>query len=423
MMLEVTLSRSARLLEARTVLLLGLGFGLAFLDRQAITFLSPFVVEALHLNNAQVGALGSALSVTWALGAYLMGRWSDRVGQRKPFLLAALVVFSCCSLVSGLARDYPTLFAARFVMGAVEGPFLPICLAILAGFTPPERRGLNAGIVQNFFGSGLGNAIAPVALVYVANQLGWSAAFYASAIPGLILALLIWQMIPEPPRDTAPEPGKGPDSGPERPRGLIPELQFLLSMLANRNMALCAGISCMMVGSMVTGAIFLPLYFTGVRGLSTTTMSSIMAVLGICPAVGGVLVPWLSDRLGRRPPMIVFCALMTLCPLAALYFTGPLPLMTGLMFVSWLGAGTFPLFMGIVPAETLTFRLAASAMGLVVAIGELTGGVLSPLVGGIAADRYTLAAPLLLQAALPLIAAALAFGLRETNPRRAELYA
>jgi predicted MFS family arabinose efflux permease len=102
-------------------------------------------------------------------------------------------------------------------------------------------------------------------------------------------------------------------------------------MLANRNMALCAGISSMMVGSMVTGAIFLPLYFTNVRGLSTTTMSSIMAVLGVCPAVGGVLVPWLSDRVGRRPPMIIFCALMALCPLAALYIPGPLPLMTGLM--------------------------------------------------------------------------------------------
>jgi predicted MFS family arabinose efflux permease len=417
MTMEVTLSRSARMLEVRTVLLLGLAFGLAFLDRQAITFLSPFVVKALHLSNREVGALGSALSVTWAVGAYLMGRWSDRVGQRKPFLLAALVVFSFCSVISGLARNYPTLFAARFVMGAVEGPFLPICLAILAGFTPPERRGLNAGIVQNVFGSGLGNALAPVVLVYVANQLGWPAAFYASGIPGLILALLIWKTIPEPPRDVAPGPREGPDSAPQRPRGVIPEFFFLLSLLTNRNMALCSGISCMMVGSMVTGAIFLPLYFTEARGLSTTTMSWIMFVLGICPAVGGVLVPWLSDRLGRRPPMIAFCALMALCPLAALYFPGPLPLMTALMFVGWLGAGTFPLFMGIVPAETLSFRLAASAMGLVVAVGELTGGVLSPLVGGEMADRYTLAAPLLLQAALPLIAAALAFGLRETNPR------
>jgi len=73
--------------------------------------------------------------------------------------------------------------------------------------------------------------------------------------------------------------------------------------------------------------------------------------------------------------------------------------------------------MGIVPAEALAFRGAAAAMGLVVAVGELTGGVFSPLLGGWAADHFTLAAPLLLQAVLPLIAVVLALWLRETHPR------
>jgi predicted MFS family arabinose efflux permease len=398
-------ARSERLLELRTLLLLGLAWGLAYLDRQAFGFLSEFVVPDLHLSNFQVGALGAVLSLTWALGAYLIGRWSDRVGQRKPFLLAALVVFSFCSLTSGLAHSFPTLFAARLLMGAVEGPFLPICLAILATVTPQERRGLNAGIVQNAFGSGLGNALAPLILVYVARQLDWRAAFYLSAIPGLLLAFLIWRTIPEPAREAVPADKEGNES--------------VLSMLANRNIALCCGISCMMVGSMVTAGLFLPRYLTEVRGLAPETMALVMAVLGVCPAVGGVLVPWLSDRFGRRSPMIAFCALLALCPLAPLYFNSSLPLMTALMFIGWLGAGTFPLFMGIVPAETLSFRRAAAAMGLVVAVGELTGGVSSQLLGGWGADRFTLAAPLLLAAALPLIAAVLALALRETNPRRA----
>jgi predicted MFS family arabinose efflux permease len=391
------------LVELRTVLLLGLAFGFAFLDRQAITFLQSYVVKDLHLSNTEYGALGSALSITWALGAYFVGRWSDSTGRRKPFLLTALVVFSVCSVISGLASNFITLVTARAVMGAVEGPFVPICLAIITAVTPLHRRGLNAGIMQNVGGSILGNALAPVLLVnLLAAYLGWRAAFYVAGVPGLILALLIWRLVPEPARE--------PAAGDQEPRASA------LSMLSNQNMALCAGISCMMVGSMVTGALFLPRYFTEAQGLPPTTMSLIMAVLGVCPAVGGVLVPWLSDRIGRRTPMIIFCALMALCPLAALYVHGNLILTTALMFVGWTGAGTFPLFMGVVPAETLGFRNAATAMGLIVAIGELTGGFLSPLVGGWAADRYTLAAPLLLQAALPFVGMALAFFLRETNP-------
>ena len=57
------------LYEFWVVLLLGLAYGFAFYDRQMMSFLSPFVIPEFHLNNTQVGALGSALSLTWAIGA------------------------------------------------------------------------------------------------------------------------------------------------------------------------------------------------------------------------------------------------------------------------------------------------------------------------------------------------------------------
>src|SRR5580698_2765148 len=158
----------ALFIEVRTLLLLGLAWGFAYMDRMAVTFLSPFIVPALHLTNFELAALPAALAFTWALGAYLIGFWSDRVGARKPFLLAAMLVFSVCSVLSGLANSFWTLLAARLVMGAVEGPFLPICLAILVAVTAQKRRGLNAGIIQNVFGSLMGTALAPPILVWLA---------------------------------------------------------------------------------------------------------------------------------------------------------------------------------------------------------------------------------------------------------------
>jgi MFS family permease len=172
-----------------------------------------------------------------------------------------------------------------------------------------------------------------------------------------------------------------------------------------------------MVGSLVIGSIFLPLYFTGPRGWDPTTMSRVMATLGLCPGIGGVLVSWLSDKIGRRPPMIAGCFVAAVCPFAALYFGGSIPALTAIMFASWLGIGVFPLFMGLVPAETLGQAQAATAMGLVVAIGELAGGFLGPLVGGALADTYGLQAPLLIAGGLAVVAGFVAFALRETNPR------
>jgi ACS family hexuronate transporter-like MFS transporter len=82
--------RSA-LYEFWVVLLLGMAYGFAFYDRQIMTFLAPFVIPEFHLSNFQVAALGSGLSLTWAVGAYVFGRWSDGLGLRKPFLLAAMI--------------------------------------------------------------------------------------------------------------------------------------------------------------------------------------------------------------------------------------------------------------------------------------------------------------------------------------------
>ena len=88
-----------------------------------------------------------------------------------------------------------------------------------------------------------------------------------------------------------------------------------------------------------------------------------------------------------------------------------------IMFASWLGIGVFPLFMGLVPAETVGHAKAATAMGLVVGIGELSGGFLGPLIGGKLADLHGLQAPLLIQGVLAILAGFVAFGLVETNPR------
>lgn len=402
---QPTLGRSGPGYEFRVVLLLGLAYGFAFYDRMAMSFLSPFVVKEFGLNNAEVGALGSALSLTWALGAYVFGRWSDASGVRKPFLLGAMLVFSVCSVLSGLSTGFWTLLSTRAFMGAVEGPFLPICLAIVATAVPAQRRGLHSGIVQNGFGSLLGNAVAPLLVVAIAVHWGWRTAFYTAGIPGLVVAVLIWRFIDEPPRMPQATRRNEADSG-----------AGIRAMLRHRNINICAIISCMQVGSIVLGAIFLPLFLVQVRGYSVSTMSTIMAILGLCPVIGGVLVTWISDRIGRRPPMIGFSLLMMLCPLAALFYTGPVAILVSLMFIGWIGIGVFPLFMGVIPAETLNFRNTAAAMGLVVAIGELSGGVAMPIVAGWLADMSSLATPLAIQAGMALISGLVALLLQETNP-------
>ena len=72
--------------ENGLLLLLGFTFGIVFFERNAIGPLASYIINDLGLSQAQIGMLGSGLSLAWAIAAYAIGAWSDRTGLRKPFL-------------------------------------------------------------------------------------------------------------------------------------------------------------------------------------------------------------------------------------------------------------------------------------------------------------------------------------------------
>ena len=392
--------------ENGLLLLLAFTFGVAFFDRNAINYLMPYIIDELALSNFQIGMIGSCMAVAWALAAYLIAAWSDRTGVRKPFLLVAVIVFSLCSFMSGLAGVFLVLLLARIIMGMVEGPILPISLAIMNAESTPSRRGINAGILQTFFGSLLGTTVAPLVVVYLAELYGWRVSFYLAGAPGLICALLIWRFVRGPEK-------KETKHNEHKSQGINP-----IKMLSIHNVLLCSLISCCMVAWYLLVVIFAPLIFTELRGYSETQMSRLMAVSGICTVIGGFLLPGISDRIGRKPVMVVFCFVSMLAPLAALYFSGPLWILGLLFFIGWSGSATFPLFMGVIPSESVAPGLIATAMGLVVCFGELTGGALAPILSGFAADQTSLAAPALIAAGCALVAGILSMFLIETAPAR-----
>jgi predicted MFS family arabinose efflux permease len=388
--------------ENRLLLLLGVSFGFAFFDRNSASVLIPYIAKDLLLTNTQAALINSVLSVMWALGAYVIARWSDSKGSRKPFLLAFLVIFSGCSILSGLARSFPLLLLSRAVLGAVEGPFLPVCLAIMAVESSPGRRGVNAGTMQNFFAALLGQSLAPWLLPIIAEHYSWRAAFFVSGVPGLLCAIGIWLWVREPTR-------QAPAATDSDPVGVF-------DMLAVRNVFVCCLISVFMVGWFVMGWTFLPKFLTEVRGMPGPTMGSLLSVLGFSSALSGFGAPWLSDRIGRKPVMIGFCLLGALTALGAVYFQGSTSVLGALLFVGWLASGTFPLFMGVIPGESVPRKYAATAMGLVVCVGEVLGGSGLVALAGKMADLTQLSTAVLMMAGSGAIGCVLCLFLVETAP-------
>ncbi len=406
--------------ETRLIWVLTITFGFVFFDRNAASFLMPFIANDLHFNNTQVGLVASALSFTWAVAAFLGGAYSDRTGNRKSFLLITVVAFSLCSLASGLAASFAALFSTRLLMGMAEGPILPIAQSLVAIESSAAKRGHNMGVMQNFGSNLLGSFAAPLILVAVASTYNWRWAFFLSGVPGLIMALLIAKFVRQPAATSIPATITAPAGAPLAHPGapLAHPSMGYREMVRHRNMWLCMLMAIFMVAWMVLGWAFLPLFYTKIRQIGNGQMSVLMSVLGLSAAFFSFVVPALSDRLGRRPVIVGFNLIGLLVPLAALHFHGSLYMLGALIFIGWSASGTFPLFMGTVPSETIPARYVATSLGMVVGLGEVLGGVGAPAIAGRAADHYGLQAPLMIMGVCAIVGTVLALFLRETAPIR-----
>jgi MFS family permease len=150
-------------------------------------------------------------------------------------------------------------------------------------------------------------------------------------------------------------------------------------------------------------------------------MGSLLSVLGFASALSGFGAPWLFDRIGGKPVMIGFCLVGTLTVFAAMYFQGSTVVLGTLLFVGWLATGTFPLFMGVIPGESMPRKYAATATGLVVCGGEILGGSGLVALAEKIADLTQLSTAVLMMAGPGTIGCVLCFFLVETAPVKARL--
>ncbi|PXX59616.1 MFS transporter [Pseudomonas chlororaphis] len=390
-----------------------LTFGFVFFDRLALSFLFPFMADELQLSNSHLGMLSSVLALAWAVSGALVGAWSDRRGKRKPLLIVAVILFSLCSALSGLVTGFLSLLLFRGIMGLAEGPILPLSQSLMVEASSPHRRGLNMGLLQGSAAGLLGAVIGPPVLIALAEAYGWRHAFIVSLIPGLLIALLIWRYV----RNDAP-PAPITDNAPAAPINR-------LALLKSRNIVLCTLISCVFLTWFVILISFTPTFLVKVRGYSPASMGTVMSCLGGAWVLWGFGVAAISDRFGRRPTLVLFSLIAACCPIALLYANSPL-LMGVLMLLTYTGLGCFTLFMATIPAETVPREVMATALGMIMGIGELVGGFVSPTIAGFAADRFGLSIVMWISCGGALLAALLALFLKETAPavlargRRAE---
>jgi predicted MFS family arabinose efflux permease len=371
--------------EWRAVALLTLGFGLVGLDRWIIAALAPNIVIELGVTPQAINYLVAILGVTWGLAALLLGGLSDRWGRRK-LLVPSLLAFSLLSCFSGAATGLASLFLLRAAMGISEGMFCPASFAAVADASKPTRRGFNQGLQQSAFalvGLGLGPIIATQLLQYV----NWRWVFTLVALPGFILAMLLWKVIREPSSIGAVE---APDIG-ERASN-----HSFFDALRHRNVPVAMiALLCAMCGIFVLSA-NTPLYLVDYLKLSPIQMGYVTSAIGFGGFVGQWGLPALSEYIGRRAAGIAGF-LFGAGFLVLFMNTGAEPtLLFLLLFASTACSfGLLSLLSGPVATEAAPPDRISTVAGVIIGAGEIFGGGLALVIAGILISIYGIQAMLI----------------------------
>src|SRR5260370_16019664 len=92
------------------------GWALDGMDFQLYSFVIPTLIAEWHLSKGQAGTLQTTTLLVSAAGGWLAGLLADRIGRVRTLQITILwfALFTC---LSGLARNYSELLAARALMG------------------------------------------------------------------------------------------------------------------------------------------------------------------------------------------------------------------------------------------------------------------------------------------------------------------
>jgi MFS family permease len=262
------------------------------MDRGVLASLLQSISLEFKLTDGQLGFLASLpFAVFYSTLGIPIAAWADRT-VRRNVLAGACALWSAATAACGLASNFASLVVGRALTAVGEAGGTPPSHSLISDYFSRAGRatalsvyalGVPAGAVLGNLIGGRGN-----------DLFGWRITFVLVGVPGLIIALLVWLTVREPPRGLSEAVvAKNIEKAPP----LWNVVKFLASYASFRHMCLAAGLHSVVwyAGSQLNNT-----FFIRSHGMSATEAGNWVALFAGVGAVGTLLGGLLSDRLSTR---------------------------------------------------------------------------------------------------------------------------
>ena len=164
------------------------------LDSVVVITALPRMQRDLHVSLASLQWTLNAYGIAFAAGIITAAALGDRFGRRKVFTIG-LALFTFASIACALAPNLSALIVARTVQGLGGAVVLPLSLTILTAAFPIERRGMIVGVYGGL--AGLAVAMGPIVGGAVTQSIDWHWIFWINVPIGVVAAILGVRLLPE----------------------------------------------------------------------------------------------------------------------------------------------------------------------------------------------------------------------------------
>jgi MFS family permease len=337
-----------------------------------ISIISPVLPQYALSFSIPVALVGWAVSA-FALARLVMdipaGFLADRFGRKRNMILGLLLII-VSSIAAGTAEDYAWLIFARVVEGLGSALYITSATTWVAQVTAGESRGRYMSLYTGLIFAG--TAFGPTIGGYTAAHFGLNAPFFAYAIFAFV-GLIATSRLKEPAESTQAA----------RPKM---RMQDILTILSNGPFMLvnCSVLALFFLRSGVRSTL-VPLYASLNLGLSEERIGIVLTVAAIVTSVCSFPSGWLSDKVGRKKP-IMACLFLSGIAVLLIPSQGSLAGLTGIMAFYGLATG----LQGSIaawPADVAPEGRLGTSMGIYRVMGDI-GLVLGPVTVTYIAD-YT----------------------------------
>ena len=356
-----------------------------YIDRYVIAGVQEQIKGEFHVSDAQIGSLAFFFLLTYMAASPFTGWLGDRF-PRKPMIVAAAIFWSTINLLTAYVHTFRELNFRHAALGIGEATFGIFAPAMLADFYPEDQR--NRVLTIFNIAVPVGAALGFLTGGSVGQHFGWRMSFQVSAVPGIVIALLIAFFMREPERGASQQEKARTDKS------------TVLSLLRNPAY-LCAIGGYAMVTFTVGGlSYWMPAFLQRVDGRSQEQAGFLMGALTVVggllgTVVGGVLAQrWSRRNSGALYLVPAWSAALAFIPAFVLFF-GPLVFHTHALTLPSLGLALFLVFLGSGPVNAATVNavqpgVRATALAGQILFIHLIGDAPAPTLIGAVSDRTNL---------------------------------